>query len=107
MQQQPQHELPTVVAAGEYRSSPYVGQTVAEKPSDYYTLSIFTLLCCCWPIGFYALKYSNKVRNLFAAGDLNGAKEASKNAITANIIGIILGVLVLVGVIVYVVMVVI
>ncbi|XP_062517582.1 synapse differentiation-inducing gene protein 1-like [Corticium candelabrum] len=72
---------------------------------DYFGLSIFTLLCCCLPIGIFALLNSMKVREANASGDEFSATQASATARRLNLVGIISGVvfMVIVAVVVLVV----
>ena len=42
--------------------------------------AILSTLCCCMPFGIAAIVFASKVNNLLAAGDLEGAKAASKSA---------------------------
>jgi hypothetical protein len=60
--------------------------------NDYYCLSVITLLCFCWPIGLAALSSSRSVRTRLFLGDLEGAKQASRQSLQLNIAGIITGV---------------
>ena len=34
-----------------------------RPPNDYFGLSLFTCVCCFWPLGLAALIFSRKVRN--------------------------------------------
>ena len=72
----------------------------ADPPSNYLPLSIFTLLCCFWPLGLIALMHSFKVNS---ASNQDEARSASKVALWSNIIGIIIGVILVAAAIVVVV----
>jgi hypothetical protein len=47
---------------------------------NYLAFSIITTLLCCLPFGIAAIIYSSKVNEKLAAGDVDGAEEASKKA---------------------------
>ncbi|KAJ7305015.1 hypothetical protein JRQ81_010779 [Phrynocephalus forsythii] len=66
-----------------------------DVPS-YLGLSIFTMLCCCLPLGIAAVIYSSQVDNANSSGDINKASQASRTARTLNIVGIVLGVIMLI-----------
>nr|XP_020649157.1 synapse differentiation-inducing gene protein 1-like [Pogona vitticeps] len=63
---------------------------------SYLGLSIFTMLCCCLPLGIAAVIYSSQVDNANCSGDFNRASQASRTARKLNIIGIVLGVITLI-----------
>uniref|UniRef100_A0A3B5M659 Uncharacterized protein n=1 Tax=Xiphophorus couchianus TaxID=32473 RepID=A0A3B5M659_9TELE len=58
----------------------------------YRGWSIFNIICCCLPLGACALYYS--------AGDTIAAQDASKTAMTLNIISLICG-LILIPIVLY------
>nr|XP_060627411.1 transmembrane protein 91-like [Anolis sagrei ordinatus] len=68
---------------------------------SYLALSIFNLLCCCFPIGIAAVIYSCQVNNANAVGNSNMAAKASRTARTLNIVGIVLGVIAIIAGIVF------
>ncbi|XP_003228829.1 synapse differentiation-inducing gene protein 1-like [Anolis carolinensis] len=71
---------------------------------SYLALSIFNLLCCCFPLGIAAVIYSCQVDNANSLGNVNLAAKASRTARLLNIVGIVLGViLIIVLVVIYVV----
>jgi Interferon-induced transmembrane protein len=43
---------------------------------------VLVTLCCCLPFGIVAIIYAAQVNGKLAAGDIAGAREASKNART-------------------------
>ncbi|KAI7806161.1 putative interferon-induced transmembrane protein 3 [Triplophysa rosa] len=62
----------------------YVTPTPLANPlSDYLGYSIFTLLCCCFPLGIAALIYSIFTRNANMSGQ---QQTAEKNSRTARIL---------------------
>jgi hypothetical protein len=52
----------------------------AGTVKNYLVESILVLLCCFWPTAIVAIINATKVNSLLAAGDYNGAMEASNNA---------------------------
>uniref|UniRef100_M4A3D8 Uncharacterized protein n=1 Tax=Xiphophorus maculatus TaxID=8083 RepID=M4A3D8_XIPMA len=66
----------------------------------YRGWSIFNIICCCWPLGACALYYSGKVKTANEAGDTVAAQDASKTAMTLNIIALICG-LILIPIVLY------
>ncbi|XP_078662695.1 synapse differentiation-inducing gene protein 1-like [Branchiostoma floridae x Branchiostoma belcheri] len=68
--------------------------TVVEilvMPKDYFGLSIFTLLCCCLPVGVAALIFSYEVQSANAIGDVTRALKASNRAKVLNYVALGLG----------------
>ena len=49
---------------------------------NYLIQSVLVTLCCCLPFGIPAIVYAAQVNSKLAAGDIAGAREASKNART-------------------------
>ncbi|XP_069081026.1 trafficking regulator of GLUT4 1-like [Pleurodeles waltl] len=74
-------------------------QSQRSYPS-YLALSIFNMLCCCFPLGVVALVCSLRVENAAGIGDTERASKASRTSRILNIVGIVLGVVFLILVIV-------
>ena len=62
--------------------------------------AIFATFCCCPPTGIVSIVYAAQVNGKVEAGDLDGAHQASKNALTwawvslgLTAVAIILGIL--------------
>ncbi|XP_059424421.1 proline-rich transmembrane protein 1-like isoform X3 [Carassius carassius] len=86
------------VPQGPYTQGPYPGQpAVTVQPAvfvtaaplanpvpDYLPYSIFTMLCCCLPLGIAALIYSISTRNANFAGQRELAEKNSKTALNLN-----------------------
>ncbi|XP_059424420.1 trafficking regulator of GLUT4 1-like isoform X2 [Carassius carassius] len=86
------------VPQGPYTQWPHPGQpVVAVQPAvfvtttplanlvpDYFAYSIFTMLCCCWPLGIAALVFSCSTRNANFAGQRELAEKNSKTALNLN-----------------------
>src|SRR6266508_4600011 len=64
------------------------------KPSAYWPLSIISFLCSL-VIGGFAMYFSAQVNSRWQAGNVEGARKASKTALILGIIGIAIGVLVI------------
>lgn len=77
-------------------------QSQRSFPS-YLALSIFNMLCCCFPLGLVALICSLRVENAAGIGDTERASKASRTSKILNIVGIVLGVILLIIVIVVVI----
>jgi hypothetical protein len=69
------------------------GATTA-KPSTYWPLSIISFLCS-FLFGGIGMYFSAQVNSRWNAGDVEGARKASKTALIIDIVGIVIGVLVL------------
>ncbi|XP_034554200.1 proline-rich transmembrane protein 1-like [Notolabrus celidotus] len=70
----------------------YVIPTPLEHPvNDYLAYSIFTLLCCCLPLGIAALIYSISTREANHNGNRIAAERSSKTARTLNHVGLGIG----------------
>ncbi|CAI5693738.1 unnamed protein product [Oreochromis niloticus] len=67
-----------------------IGQTRAPPPS-YLGWSYFSALCCCLPLGAFAIRYSKKVKAANEQGDIALAEDASQTAMALNIASVILG----------------
>ncbi|XP_073341283.1 uncharacterized protein [Pagrus major] len=80
----------------------YVTQgPLAHPVNDYLCYSIFTMLCCCLPLGIAALIYSISAREANHIGDRVRAEHNSKTARTLNHVGLGVGIGVLILSIVY------
>ncbi|XP_078507166.1 uncharacterized protein LOC144767642 [Lissotriton helveticus] len=60
--------------------------------TDYLVYSIFTMLCCCLPIGIGALIYSFKTRDANNMGDATQARKNSRTALTLNNVALGVGI---------------
>ncbi|XP_016394114.1 synapse differentiation-inducing gene protein 1-like [Sinocyclocheilus rhinocerous] len=98
------------VTQGPYTQGPYPGQAVvtvqpavfvtaaplANPVPDYLGYSIFTMLCCCLPLGIAALIYSISTRDANFSGQRELAEKNSKTALILNHIGLGIGLVVIV-----------
>ncbi|XP_069057268.1 proline rich transmembrane protein 1B-like [Pleurodeles waltl] len=71
--------------------------------TDYLGYSIFTMLCCCLPIGIGALIYSIKTRDANNNGDADQARKLSRTALTLNNVALGLGIAITVAWVAYVI----
>ncbi len=78
--------------------SPPPSSTPASIP-NYLVMAILSVLCC-WPLAIVAIIFAAQVNGKIAAGDIQGAMSASKNAKLFSMIAIGLG---LAGAIIYIV----
>jgi len=61
------------------------------KPENNLVLAIFTTVCCCLPIGIYAIIRASKVNSLYAAQQYEEAQKAADDAKKWSLIGIGVG----------------
>ncbi|XP_043116282.1 proline rich transmembrane protein 1B-like [Puntigrus tetrazona] len=94
---------------------PYSGQSVVTvQPAvfvtaapltnplpDYLGYSIFTMLCCCLPLGIAAVVYSCSTRDANYSGRRELAEKNSKTARTLNHVGVSLGLIIFVLYVIY------
>ena len=52
----------------------------AEKIPNYLVQAILTTVFCCLPLGIVAIVFAAQVNTKIGAGDIEGAKQSSKNA---------------------------
>ncbi|KAJ8289744.1 hypothetical protein GJAV_G00004810 [Gymnothorax javanicus] len=81
----------------------YVAQTPLANPKpDYLGYSIFTMLCCCLPLGLAALICSIQTRDANNQGLLQKAEESSRKARNLNHAALGIGITIIILYIVYV-----
>lgn len=61
------------------------------KPNSNMILAIFTTICCCLPIGIYAIIKASNVDGLYMAKQYEAAQAAADEAKKWSIIGIAVG----------------
>ncbi|CAM4710187.1 unnamed protein product [Caretta caretta] len=66
------------------------------KENDYLGYSIFTLLCCCLPLGIVALVYSIQTRDANSSGNTSQAQQSSRMARIFNHTALEVGIVVLI-----------
>ncbi|KAM9805821.1 cysteine-rich and transmembrane domain-containing protein 1-like [Syngnathus typhle] len=71
----------------------FVTRGPLENPvNDHLCYSIFTLICCCLPLGIAALVYSINTREANHSGDRQTAERCSRTARTLNHVSLGLGI---------------
>ncbi|KAK7127359.1 hypothetical protein R3I93_020062 [Phoxinus phoxinus] len=73
---------------------PAVFMTSTPTPThlpDYLGYSIFTLVCCCFPLGIAAVIYSVSTRNANMAGERDLATRSSRTTLILNHVSLGLG----------------
>jgi hypothetical protein len=100
---QPQTPLPPQQQYAPAQPPQYYGYqqpgypVAVQKPSAYWPLSIIAVLLSL-VFGIIAIVYSAQVNTRWNAGDIAGAKSASKKAMIFGIIGVAVGVIVIIAV---------
>jgi hypothetical protein len=62
-----------------------------SKPKNWLVESIIVTILCCLPFGIVGIVYSSQVNSKYAAGDYEGALQASKSAGMWTKIGFFIG----------------
>ncbi|XP_011483393.1 proline-rich transmembrane protein 1-like [Oryzias latipes] len=76
----------------------YVTQAPLGNPvSDYMCYSIFTMLCCCLPLGIAALIYSINAREANISGNRVRAESNSRTAKTLNHVALGIGLVLIIA----------
>lgn len=88
---QPQLQQPTFKSATISHQASSV--STEPMPSTWLVWSVVTTILCCFIPGIIAIIYSSKVSGKYFAGDIEGAKRASKNAEIWIIVSFVLGVI--------------
>ncbi|PVD33586.1 hypothetical protein C0Q70_04843 [Pomacea canaliculata] len=53
---------------------------VCSQCARQHGLAIFTTLCCCWPIGLFAIMKASESRTALASGDFQRAQTLSQDS---------------------------
>ena len=68
-------------------------EMITPKPNNYMALAIFTTVCCCPPVGIYAIIRAMKVNDYYLMKQYDAATLASNDAKKWSVICIVLGVI--------------
>ncbi|XP_078582232.1 uncharacterized protein LOC144865415 [Branchiostoma floridae x Branchiostoma japonicum] len=68
-------------------------EEVQSNVTTYMGLSLFTALCCCLPVGAWAIAKSRQVEDANSSGDFERAKKNSDAALCINMFSMFLGVI--------------
>ncbi|XP_032415532.1 synapse differentiation-inducing gene protein 1-like [Xiphophorus hellerii] len=83
-QQPNQHHIQQPFSTGQ-QQHPGVESAMRESPiNDYFSYSIFTMVCCFFPLGIAALANSIATRNAIARGERRMAELSSRWALMMN-----------------------
>jgi hypothetical protein len=74
-------------------SASYGGPVAPERIKNYLVPSILLTVCCCPPLGIVAIIFAAQVNQKLAAGNVTGARDASRKAKLFCLIGLVIGVL--------------
>nr|XP_009290910.1 tumor suppressor candidate 5 homolog [Danio rerio] len=103
---QPQHPYYPGQTQGPYAQGQHPGQlNVSVQPTslpEHLCCSIFTMICCCSPLGMAAVVFSILTRYANYAGQKELAEKNSKTARILNYVAVFFGIFIIILVIVFI-----
>ncbi|MEP7318827.1 MAG: CD225/dispanin family protein [Panacibacter sp.] len=75
-----------------YQQNPSLQQPPLTPPKNWLVESILVTILCCLPFGIAGIVFASQVNTKYAAGDYNGALQASKDAGKWTKIGFFVGI---------------
>lgn len=82
------------MGAGYAQPQPQPVRSFEICPDTNMVWAILSTILCCLPTGIYAIIRASKVESLYNMGDVEGARRASKDALTWSIIGAVASVVI-------------
>jgi len=82
-EQTPQQDTPVMTATP---------VTPVNPPSNYLIWAILATLFCCLPLGIVSIIYAAQVNTKWQAGDVDGAKSSSRNALIWTLVSVGIGI---------------
>ncbi|XP_025084748.1 proline-rich transmembrane protein 1-like isoform X1 [Pomacea canaliculata] len=73
-------------------TQPVAAVPVVHSVPDNMGLAIFTTLCCCWPIGLFAIMKASESRTALESGDIQRAQTLSQESRRLSLFSIIGGI---------------
>ena len=70
----------TTPTADEFEAESYESPASFPEIPNYLAQAILVTIFCCLPFGIVSIVYAAQVNGKLAVGDINGARDASKNA---------------------------
>ncbi len=68
---------------------------IHEREPTYLLLAVFSTLCCCLPVGLFAIYYAAKSKAYYDAGKYQEGADCATNAQVLSWVSIIIGALLL------------
>ncbi|PVD33584.1 hypothetical protein C0Q70_04841 [Pomacea canaliculata] len=72
-------------------TQPVTAVPVVNSVPDNMGLAIFTTICCCWPIGLFAIMKASQSRTALASGDTQRAQNLSQESRRLSLVAIAFG----------------
>lgn len=73
-----------------------LGDALQAPPNSWLIFSIFSCLCCCWPIGIAAIVFSVRSNDQKALRNYQKSRDYARTALILNITSVVVGTIVLV-----------